>query len=133
MKLLKLTEEDKKLIDAARNIITQNKIQNNKISCTVGAALISGNKTYKGINLQIETSAPTSICAEMAAIAQMVSSGAKMIRIIVAVRANSKTRWDVFQPCGACRHIISQFGNPWVIISRTGKARLSELYPMPVK
>ena len=48
------------------------------------------------------------------------------------LRIKSK-EWDVIQPCGSCRHVISMFGNPWIIVSRSKKMKLNELYPLPVK
>ena len=133
MKTYKITKDDTNLIEIAKEVISKNYIENNLISCTVGSALItSKGKIYKGVNIHSKTSGPTSICAETAAIAQMVSDGERKIKTIVALWVHGK-KWDVLPPCGACRHIISQFGNPWVIISKTRKTKLSDLYPLPVK
>ena len=133
MKTYKLTNEDTNLIEIAKEVISKNHIENNSISCKVGSALItSKGRIYRGINIHSKTSGPTSICAETAAIAQMVSDGERKMKTIVAVWIDGR-KWDVSQPCGACRHIISQFGNPWVIISKTKKTKLSDLYPLPVK
>ena len=113
-------------------MIMKNRAQNQRLSCTVGAALFAGNgRVYSGINIEILNSAPTSICAEMGAIAQMVSSGTMKIKTVAAVRVDG-AKWEVLQPCGACRHIISQFGDPFIIISKTEKVKLSELYPLPI-
>jgi len=133
MQTYKLTKEDTNLIAIAKEVISKNHIENNLISCGVGSALItSKGKSYKGVNIHSKTSGPTSICAETAAIAQMVSDGERKIKAIVALWVDGK-EWDVLPPCGACRHIISQFGDPWVIISKTEKTQLSDLYPLPAK
>jgi len=133
MKKHNLTEEDRNLIEIAKEVISKNRIENDLISCTVGSALSTDEeKIYKGVNIHSKSSGPTSICSETAAIAQMVSDGGRKIKSIVAMWVDGNT-WDVLQPCGACRHIISQFGNPWVIVSRTKKVRLSDLYPLPVR
>ena len=135
MKLYKLGKKDKALIEIAKEVIEKNRIESEALSSSVGAALLTNKgNIYVGVNIESHSSAPTSICAEMGAIANMFASGERKIKTIVAVhmRAGWK-RGRVLQPCGACRHIISQFGNPWVIISKTKKTRLSDLYPMPVK
>jgi cytidine deaminase len=133
MKTHKLKKEDLNLIEIAKEVISKNHIENDKISCSVGSALITGKgKVYKGVNIHSKTSGPTSICAETAAIAQMVSDGERRIKAIVALWVDGK-KWDVLPPCGACRHIISQFSNPWVIITKTRKTKLSDLYPLPVR
>jgi|APSaa5957512622_1039677.scaffolds.fasta_scaffold179713_1 cytidine deaminase len=135
MKTNSLTKQDKELISLARKTIRENKYENKSVSLSVGSVLQSqSNKIYRGVNIESKTSAPTSICAEMSAISQMVSDGDKKIKTIVAVYESSdKKIFKIFQPCGACRHIISQFGNPFVIISKNKKVKLNELYPLPIK
>jgi len=136
MRFCRLTKEDKALIETALEMIKKNRIETKSISASVGAALIAGSgKVYAATNIKNYGSAPTSIDAEVAAIACMFASGERKIKTIVAVHMPDRQSdaWHIFQPCGACRHVIMQFGNPWVIISKTKKVRLSDLYPMPVK
>ena len=77
-----------------------------------------------------------SICGEKSAILHRLTKGQRDIDTIVAVWISrdykKNKKWDVIQPCGSCRHVISKFGNPWIIVSRSKKVRLKELYPMPV-
>jgi cytidine deaminase len=121
-----LSEKDLQLIEEAKNAIKKAK---SKFS-TVGSAIITkSGKIYSGVNMSIESSESTSICSETASISKMLSEGEKQIELIVAVSSKSDS---VLPPCGACRHIISQFGNPYVIIKNNKKIKLNEIYPYPV-
>ena len=125
-----LSKQDLELIEKARDLIRKRKSKRS----SVGAALrTSSDKVFCGVNIEIECSAPCSICAEYAAIGTMVSEGENEIQTIVAVSSNRD--YSVLPPCGKCRQFISEFGNPYVIVEVGGKlkkAKLSELYPLPV-
>jgi len=125
-----LTEQDLELVENARDLIRKRKSKRS----TVGAALrTKNNRIFCGINIEIECSAPCSICAEYAAIGTMVSEGEEEIKIIVAVSSNRE--YSVLPPCGKCRQFMSEFGNPYVIVevdSKLKKTKLSELYPLQV-
>ena len=89
---------------------------------------------FSGVNIDIDCSAPCSICAEYAAIGTMVTEGEAEIETIVAVNLHDDG-CSVLQPCGKCRQFISEFGNPYVIVKVEGelkKTRLNELYPLAV-
>ncbi len=128
MKFSDLTLDDENLVKEATNLINKRKSKRS----AVGAALRTANgKIFHGVNIEIECSAPCSICAEYAAIGTMVTEGESKIDTIVAVSYKS----GVIPPCGQCRQFISEFGDPCVIIRVKGqlkKAKLSELYPEPV-
>jgi len=128
MKLNDLTEQDEELIEQAKSLINKRKSKRS----SVGVALrTANNKIFRGVNIEIECSAPCSICAEYAAIGTMVTEGECEIDIIVAVSRKS----GVIPPCGQCRQFISEFGDPYVIVEVDGqlkKAKLHELYPLPV-
>ena len=125
-----LSKQDLELIAEARDVIQKRKSKRS----SVGAALrTSSDKVFCGVNIEIECSAPFSICAEYAAIGTMVSEDENEIQTIVAVSSNRD--YSVLPPCGKCRQFISEFGNPYVIVEVGGKlkkAKLSELYPLPV-
>ena len=125
-----LSKQDLELIEKARDLIRKRKSKRS----SVGAALrTSSDKVFCGVNIEIECSAPCSICAEYAAIGTMVSEGENEIQTIVAVSSNRD--YSVLPPCGKCRQFIREFGNPYVIVEVGGKlkkAKLSELYPLPV-
>jgi len=130
MQFADLTEQDLELVEKARDVIRKRKSKRS----SVGAALrTKSNRVFCGINIEIECSAPCSICAEYAAIGTMVSEGEEEIKTIVAVSSNRE--YSVLPPCGKCRQFISEFGNPYVIVEVDGKqkkTKLSELYPLQV-
>lgn len=126
-----LAEKDLELVEKGKDLI---KRRRSKISSVAAVLRTKNNKIFSGVNIEIECSAPCSICAEYAAIGTMVSEGEKEIEAIVAV-----SHWDdeysVLPPCGKCRQFISEFGNPYVIVEvnqKLKKVKLSELYPLPV-
>ena len=132
MKLRALTGADLELVEVAKELIRKRR---SRISGVAATLKTSKGKIFSGIDVDIEASAPCSICAEYAAIGTMVSEGEREIHTIVAVSAHGKTRYSVLPPCGKCRQFISEFGNPYVIVEVDGtarKARLSELNPLPV-
>ena len=88
---------------------------------------------YLGVNIHSLTSSPTSIDAEQNAVGNMVTFGEKEIDTIVSVHSQYGKNSTIYQPCGVCRHVISQFGNPFVIINNKYKVKLLDLYPLPVK
>lgn len=76
----------------------------------VGAALLTrrGN-VFTGCNVE-NASYGLTICAERAAVFSAVAAeGAKMrlARIAVTVQAD-----QLFPPCGACRQVLAEFGEP---------------------
>jgi homotetrameric cytidine deaminase len=130
MQFEELTKQDLELVKKARDLIKKRKSKRS----AVGAALrTKTDKIFCGVNIEIECSAPCSICAEYAAIGTMVSEGEEEIKAIVAVSSNRD--YSVLPPCGKCRQFISEFGNPYVIVEVNGKLKkteLKELYPFPV-
>jgi len=90
-------------------------------------------KVFCGVNIEVEGSAPCSICAEYAAIGTMVTEGENKIETIVAV--SSGRGYSVIPPCGKCRELTGEFGDPYVIVKIDGKlkkVKLNELHPLPV-
>jgi len=125
---------DKELIAQARELLSRVHYVGKDIHLSVGSALRSASgKQYLGVNIHNVASAPSSVCAEMSAVSNMASGGEREVERVVAVRfSKDKKRWNVIPSCGVCREVLSAFGNPWVIISKSKKARLSELYPLDV-
>lgn len=71
----------------------------------VGAAIRTGNgNVHVGCNIE-NASFPEAICAETAAIAQMISAGDRDI-VEIAVIAQKK---PLITPCGGCRQRLSEF------------------------
>ena len=89
-------------------------------------------RVFQGVNIEVSGFAPSSFCAEYAAVGAMVSEGASEIQTIVAVNGKKNA---VLPPCGNCRQLLREFGNPYVILKLRGrhvKVRLAELYPVQV-
>jgi len=97
----------------------------------VGALIVTKNaNTYSGCNVE-NASYPLGNCAEAAAIASMVLSGEKHIRMIYVMTKNDEGGI----PCGGCRQRIREFSdeNTQIIMcSPDGvqqRINLSELLP----
>jgi cytidine deaminase len=125
-----LTKRDLELVDKAKDLIDKRKSKRSSVAAVLRT---KSNKIFRGVNIEVECSAPCSICAEYAAIGTMVSEGEGEIEAIVAFAYKNGGR--VLPPCGQCRQFISEFGDPYVIVEvdrKLKKLRLSELYPLPV-
>lgn len=73
------------------------------------AILSSNNNTYTGINIE-NASYPCSLCAEGAAIANMVTNGDyKIAKMLVMVDYNITK--EICTPCGLCRQRIREFAD----------------------
>lgn len=132
IKTHRLTEEDKGLIEVAKATIINAYRRNHKTDTTNGAAIITENGTvYRGVNVEVRSSPSVSLCAEMGAVNQMMTNNETEIKTVVTywLSPHNKNNWKIIPPCGACRHLLRQFGDPYIIISPTKKTRLSELIP----
>ena len=82
---------------------------------------------YTGICIDVPCS--IGICAEQAAIAEMLKHGETKIKRIVAVYEDG----SILSPCGRCRELISQLDldneNTVVAIKNDQKVTLKELLP----
>jgi len=130
MQLVDLSKGDLELVEKAKELIRKRKSRRSSVASVLRT---KNGRVFQGVNIEIECSAPCSICAEYAAIGTMVSEGEEEIDTIVAFAY--KQGGHVLPPCGKCRQFISEFGNPYVIVQvdrELKKAKLSELYPLPV-
>jgi|TARA_Y100000310_G_scaffold157063_1_gene156478 cytidine deaminase len=130
---MKLTKEDKKLIEEAKQIIVKSQPVNLIDTGEVGSALITpkGN-IFRGVSMGFYCGIGS--CGEYQAIGSMISNGEKEIKTIVAVWYDEKKKkYEVIPPCGKCREMIAQASkknqNTEVIISGTKKVKLKELLP----
>lgn len=91
------------LYDIAYKTIKPMKLKKYGEAGHVACALetVSG-KIYTGVCIDVPCS--LGMCAEQAAIAQMIKNGETQIKIIIAVDQDG----DVLPPCGRCRELISQ-------------------------
>jgi len=134
MKEIKLTEEDKVLIEEAKKIIIKSAPVNLIDTGDVGAALITpkGN-IYTGVSLGFYCGIGS--CGEYQAIGSMISNGEKEIKTIVAVWYEAeKKKYHIIPPCGKCREMILQAcknnKGTEVIISDSKKVSMKELLPL---
>jgi cytidine deaminase len=102
-------------------------------SFKVGAALLTkSGRIFTGCNVE-NASFGLSICAERVAIFSAVSAGELQFEKLVVV-ANTDSP---VSPCGACRQVMSEFGDFEVLLVNTRgevvRTRVSELLPRVFK
>ena len=130
---MKLTKEDKQLIEKAKEIIIKSRPLNLIDTGDVGSALTtSKGNIFQGVSMGFYCGIGS--CGEYQAIGSMISNGEKEIKKIVAVWYNEKAKkYGIIPPCGKCREMIAQTSkknkNTEVIISETKKVKLKELLP----
>jgi cytidine deaminase len=120
----------KKLYDEARRVQKPRTISPFIDAGGVGAAILTkGGNIYVGVC--IDTSCSLGMCAERAAIANMITMGESKIDKVVAVMSDGR----VGPPCGACREFMMQLdkdsGDIEILVDLETRrtVRLSELYP----
>ena len=97
----------------------------------VGAAVISeSGKIYVGCNIE-NASYGASLCAERAALAQMVAAGEhRVVTVVVFVDAEEPA-----MPCGICRQWISELGPHAEVVTatrgRVKRTTIEQLLPDP--
>jgi cytidine deaminase len=98
----------------------------------VGAAVRAGNQVHTGCNIE-NASYGLAICAERVAIFAAVAAGARrIVAVAVAcVDAGAEAAMHERMPCGACRQVMAEFGDPdlGVHVDGAGSFRLDELLP----
>lgn len=114
------------LYNAALEVLYPRRISENVEAGGVAAALITdkGN-IYRGVC--IDTACSMGFCAEHAAVAAMLTAGESRVEAIVAVGYDQK----VMSPCGRCRELLMQLGNPdtQVFLSPDTAVSVKELLP----
>lgn len=105
-----ITEQDRELIEAARNAIRSRYVEHWH---SIGAALrASDGDIFTSIHIDANVGR-IAVCAEPIAIANAVYAGKKRFDTIVAVRhpgPHEEVREiKVVSPCGMCREIISDY------------------------
>jgi len=133
MKTYKLNQQDKNLIEKAKEIIIKSSPVNLIDTGDVGSALITLKENiYQGVSLGFYSGIGS--CGEYQAIGTMISNGEKKIKTIVAVWYDEKKKiYGIIPPCGKCREMLHQLGrynwNTDVIISKSKKVKLKDLLP----
>ena len=86
----------------------------------VGAALLTDTgATILGCNIENVAFSPT-ICAERAAVAGAVASGARKFQALAVVNAEGTT----CAPCGTCRQVLFEFSPDAEVILENGEGGL---------
>ncbi len=81
----------------------------------VGAALLTASgKIYDGVNVE-NAAYPTSICAERVAVFKAVSEGERKFTALAVASNNGGA------PCGACRQVLSEFGQDIKVLIVNGE------------
>jgi cytidine deaminase len=93
----------------------------------VGAALLVEGKIITGCNVENLSYGLTN-CAERVAVGTAIAAGLRKIEAVAVVADTAVP----ISPCGACRQVLAEFGDPLVCLAnRTERLvfRLSELLP----
>lgn len=93
----------------------------------VGAAVQAGGRIFGGCNVE-NISFGLTTCAERVAVGSAIAAGQACLEAVVVV---ADTRVPI-SPCGACRQVLAEFGDPLVcLVNRSERLvlRLSELLP----
>ena len=105
-----MEEEYRKLISEAKKARKRAYTPYSKFK--VGAAVLSADgKIFTGCNIE-NASFGMSVCAERVAIFKAVSEGSTKFEAIAVVGDTDKP----CSPCGACRQVISEFGEDILLI-----------------
>lgn len=120
---MKLTKEDKALINTCEKYGIKNRSKRHSVSSTL---ISKSGKVYNGMSMEFDCI--LGACAERTAFFKMMPEEDE-IKTIVAMHKS-----DILPPCGSCREIMVQMNrknleNTWVIISRKEKVKLKELLP----
>jgi cytidine deaminase len=103
----------------------------------VAAALRTRNgRVFTAVHLDTYVGA-CAVCAEAAVLAKASSEGERGLEAIVAVRWRGRGRPVVVSPCGLCRELLVDYGDPIVIHAdgggRVRRTRASRLLPSPYR
>lgn len=116
------------LYDTALATVKPIKLKKNGEAGHVASALETINGAiYTGVCIDVPCS--NGICAEQAAIAEMLKNGETQIKRIIAVYEDG----SVLAPCGRCRELISQLNikneDTVVYVDKDKELKLKELLP----
>ena len=125
--LLVVGKEGQRLVERAGDAEAI-KLKKNGEAGHVGCALETvGGVVFTGICIDVPCS--IGICAEQAAIAEMLKNRETKIKRIVAVYEDG----SILPPCGRCRELMSQLDlyneNTMVVVDFEKEVRLKELLP----
>jgi len=120
---MKLTKEDKRLIEETKNLWKKKHSKKHSV-----ASILISKSGEKFDGMSMEFSCGISVCAERSAILKMMPDENEIDTIVALDR-------DVIMPpCGVCREFMYEMNeknlkNTWVIVTKTKKVKLKDLYP----
>ena len=125
-----LPSADKTLVTAASDAIRSMYVPEWQ---HIGAALrATSGRVYTGVNLDAYVGR-CAVCAEAVVLGSAYASGERAFDSIVAVRYVGRGVPVVVNPCGICRELLSDYGDPYVIHrgerGRLVRTRASALLP----
>ena len=126
---LRLTDRDQELVEAARGLIRR--LYEADRHHVAAALRTRSGRIFTAVHLDTYVGA-CAVCAEAAVLAKAASEGEREFDAIVAVRYRGKGEPKVVAPCGICRELLNDYGDPMVIYSNNGsihKSRASRLLP----
>jgi cytidine deaminase len=126
---VKLSPRDRTLIEEARRLIRARYVPDRHHVAAI--VRTKSGHIYAGVHLDTYVK-NCSICAESSAIARAATEGDLALDTIVSVRYRGRGEPKVVSPCGACRELLVDYGDPMVIYATNGtvhKARASRLLP----
>lgn len=98
----------------------------------VGAAILAGGKFYAGCNIE-NASYGLTVCAERVAIFNAISDGHRKIDALAVTcpDAPDGAPPGARMPCGACRQVVAEFGDPdmIIIVDGVGDFVVADLLP----
>ena len=115
-----------KLYQKAVEVLNPRQVSESLEAGGVAAALVTdkGN-VYRGVC--IDTACSLGFCAEHAAVAAMLTAGEDRVEKSVAVGSQG----DIMPPCGRCRELLMQLGNPdaLVLVAEDTAVKVKDLLP----
>jgi cytidine deaminase len=143
--------DEKRLIEhAKKQVVKYNKQRHSKggIDTIYAFVMSDSGKIYDGACLESDISA--GICAERLAIGKMIlnETYAAKVKIVVTFDPVPYEQKYASTPCGLCRHVIWERGEPntiiicgqyiqqrgnWKFLPKMEKYKISDLYPSPYK
>jgi cytidine deaminase len=118
-----MKEEYKKLISEAEKARKRAYTPYSKFQ--VGAAVLCADgKIFTGCNIE-NASFGLAICAERVAIFKAISEGSTKFEVIAVIADTDKP----CSPCGACRQVISEFGEdiPLIMANLKGDVKIKKI------
>jgi cytidine deaminase len=127
-----LTQEDKKLVEQARQIVMNAYAPYSRFH--VGAAVLLENGKVVLGNNQENASYPTGLCAERVAVFAAAANypGVKINAIAITASSKQFLIDKPVTPCGACRQVIAEYEHHYknpirlIMVGEAGKVLVSD-------